>query len=74
MPNIKSLPSFEQPRGKFMSKGFSHLSDADVLALIISTGTKELSALELSKQLLTTYDYSLQRIARCSFRKANRYF
>ena len=67
MSNIKSLPSFEQPRAKFINKGFSHLTDADVLALIISTGTRELSALELSKQLLTTYDYSLQRIARCSY-------
>ena len=67
MPNIKSLPSFEQPRAKFIRKGFNHLTDADVLALIISTGTRELSALELSKVLLTTYDYSLQRIARCSY-------
>jgi len=67
MPNIKSLPLFEQPREKFIRKGFNHLTDADVLALIISTGTRELSALELSKQLLTTYDYSLQRIARCSY-------
>jgi len=67
MPNIKSLPSFEQPRQKFIRKGFNHLSDADVLSLIISTGTKEHSALELSRVLLAKYDYSLLRIARCSY-------
>ena len=67
MPNIKSLPSFEQPRAKFINKGFNHLTDADVLSLIISTGTKELSALELSGVLLAKYDYSLLRMARCSY-------
>jgi DNA repair protein RadC len=67
MPSIKSLPTFEQPREKFIRKGFNHLTDADVLSLIISTGTKELSALELSGVLLAKYDYSLLRMARCSY-------
>jgi len=67
MPNIKSLPIFEQPREKFIRKGFNHLTDADVLSLIISTGTKEFSALELSGVLLANYDYSLLRIARCGY-------
>lgn len=48
MNKIKSLPIFERPREKYIRKGFNYLTGADVLALIISTGTKELSALQLS--------------------------
>jgi len=67
MPNIKSLPLFEQPRVKFISKGFNHLTDTDVLALIISSGTKDQSSLELSRSLLAQFNDSLHTMARSSY-------
>ena len=67
MPNIKSLPSFEQPREKFIKLGYKGLTDAELLALIINSGTGDLSALELSRWLLSQYDYSLRNMARTSY-------
>jgi DNA repair protein RadC len=67
MSNIKSLPSFEQPREKFIRKGSVSLSDAELLALIICSGNRELSALELSEWLLSKYNYSLKELARCTY-------
>jgi len=52
---------------KVVHFGLKTYTDADVLSLIISTGTKEKSALELSGVLLAKYDYSLLRIARCNY-------
>ena len=67
MPNIKSLPLFEQPKEKFLRKGFKHLTDIDLLALIISSGNKELNALELARTVLANFNYSLLNVARCSY-------
>ena len=67
MPNLKSLPLFEQPKEKFLSKGVNHLTDSDLLALIISSGNKELNALELARAVLANFNYSLLNVARCSY-------
>ncbi|MBE5948085.1 MAG: JAB domain-containing protein [Lachnospiraceae bacterium] len=49
---IKDLPENERPVEKFLLKGESALSDAELLAIIIRTGTKDLSALALADKLL----------------------
>ncbi len=66
MSNIKSLPSFEQPREKFIRKGFSYLTDTDLLALIISSGRKDQSAIDISRILLSQFNNSLRDMARSS--------
>ena len=49
---IKQLPQSERPYEKFFLLGASGLSDADLLAIIIKTGTRDLSALDIAKDLL----------------------
>ena len=67
MNKIKSLPIVEQPREKFISKGFESLSDAELLSLLVNAGTKQYNALELSKLLLKEHNYSLQILSSLSY-------
>ena len=49
---IKKLPSSERPYEKMMMYGAEKLSDSELLAIIIKTGTKERTAIELSQDIL----------------------
>ena len=50
---IKELPASERPYEKFLSLGASGLSDADLLAIIIKTGTKDKSAVDRAQEILS---------------------
>lgn len=49
---IKDLPENERPIEKFLLRGEEALSDAELLAIIIRTGTREFSALKLAEEIL----------------------
>jgi len=51
-PLIKDLPKIERPREKLVSKGPENLKDEELLAILLGTGMKAKSALEIAKQLL----------------------
>lgn len=50
---IKSLPEDERPREKLIKYGAETLSNVELLAIILKTGSKNASALELSRQLIS---------------------
>ncbi len=52
---IKSWPPAERPREKLLSKGPQALSDAELLAIFLRTGVKGKTALDLGRELLTSY-------------------
>lgn len=49
---IKDLPEGERPYEKLELKGEKNLSNAELLAIIIKTGTKEQTSVEIAKQIL----------------------
>lgn len=49
---MKSIPKEERPYEKCLEKGAEFLSDAELLAVILRTGSKGESALELSRKIL----------------------
>lgn len=49
---IKDLPENERPIEKFLLKGEVALSDAELLAIIIRTGTKDSSAISLAESII----------------------
>lgn len=49
---IKDLPEFDRPREKLWAKGPQALSDIELLAILIGSGTKRKSALELASEIL----------------------
>lgn len=52
---IKQMPSQMRPREKMLARGEAYISDEELLAIILGNGTKNLSALDLARQLLVTY-------------------
>ena len=52
MPMIKELPAVERPREKLFSLGCKHLSNTELIALLIGSGTKSASAITLAGQVL----------------------
>lgn len=55
MMTIREWPKQERPREKLLSRGASSLSDAELLAIFLRTGTKGLSALDLARKLLQRF-------------------
>ncbi len=49
---IKDIHQMDRPREKLLSKGAAELSEEELLAIIINSGTTECSALELAKQII----------------------
>ena len=55
---MKSLPVSEQPYEKALESGVQSLSDAELLSVILRTGTKDKSARDLAEQILKLGDPS----------------
>lgn len=50
--SIKHWPSAERPREKLIEKGAAALSDAELLAIFLRTGSHGMSAVELARRVL----------------------
>ena len=51
---IQELSSVDRPREKLLAKGEAALSDAELLAVLLGSGTKRVSVLDLSVRILST--------------------
>ena len=49
---IKEIPIFERPREKVINQGVHYLSNTELLAILLRTGTKDENVLRLSEKLL----------------------
>ena len=63
---IKQWAEDDRPREKMLQKGRHSLSDAELLAILIGSGTREESALEVSRQILATVHDNLVELSRTS--------
>lgn len=63
---ISALAEEDRPREKLLLKGRAALSDAELIAILIGSGTKSLSAVDLSKHILASVNYDLGSLARMS--------
>jgi DNA repair protein RadC len=62
--SIKNWAEDERPREKLLLKSPAALSDAELLAILISSGTKEKSALDLAREILALAHNNLQELGR----------
>ena len=63
----KSLSTWaveERPREKVMSNGVQYLSDAELLAILLGSGTKHMTAVELARLILKDAGNNLQLLGR----------
>ena len=49
---IKDIPKFERPREKVINQGVQYLSNNELIAILLRTGTKNQNVLKVSEQIL----------------------
>ena len=62
--SIKSWAEDDRPREKLMAKGKIALSDSELIAILIGSGTREVTAVDLAKQILQSVDNNLNQLGR----------
>lgn len=65
-PSIKEWPEDERPREKAFKHGVSSLNKAELLAILIGSGTVEDSAVSLMKKVLASCGDSIAELAKLS--------
>lgn len=53
MYKIKEMPKDDRPRERLINFGVEHLSNEELLAIVLKTGTKDVSVKELSNMILS---------------------
>lgn len=69
---IKDLPEEDRPRERMQRLGVSALSDAELIALLLRTGTKDSSAITLAYRVLDLAANNLYELGKLSLRKFQR--
>lgn len=67
--SIKSWSIEDQPREKLLIKGISTLSKAELVAILIGSGNKDESAVDLSKRILASVNFSLHELGKLTVKK-----
>jgi DNA repair protein RadC len=70
---IKSWAEEDRPREKMIEKGLPALSDAELVAIILGSGTKEMTAVDLAKNLLNSVDNDLNRLGKLNIRDLQKF-
>lgn len=70
---ISAWAEEDRPREKLLLKGISSLSDAELIAILLGSGTANLSAVELAKQIMMDCHHSLHELARRSVKDLQKF-
>lgn len=71
--SIKAWAEDDRPREKLILKGRQALSDAELLAILIGSGNRNESAVDLCKRILSDYTHSLDSLAKCTVSDLKKY-
>ncbi len=63
---IKSLPEEDRPREKLVSKGRQALSSAELIAILIRTGTRNETAIDIAQKIMNKYSSDLNELGKVS--------
>jgi DNA repair protein RadC len=67
--SIKSWAEADRPREKLLNHGRSVLSDAELIAILIGSGTQSLSAIDVGKNILAEVKHDLNHLAKFSVKE-----
>lgn len=71
--NLKSLAEDDRPREKFLLKGKSAVSDSELLAIIMGSGNREESAVELARRILNSVENNWHRLSQLSIKDLTKF-
>ncbi|MBN2681456.1 MAG: DNA repair protein RadC [Bacteroidales bacterium] len=61
---IKDWAPEDRPREKLLEKGISSLTDAELIAILLGSGTKDETAVEVAKRILKNSDNNLNELGK----------
>jgi DNA repair protein RadC len=67
--SIKQWNEDDRPREKLLLKGKNSLSDAELIAILIGSGNKQESAVDLAKRILNSVDNNINKLAKLNTTK-----
>lgn len=70
---ISQLAEADRPREKLLLKGKSTLSDAELIAILIGSGTPSMSAVDLSRHILSKVNDDLFSLARLTIQDLKKF-
>ena len=71
--SIKSWAEDDRPREKMSRKGKQYLSDAELLAILIGSGSREETAVGLAQRILKSYENNLNELGKVSLAELMRF-
>ena len=71
--NLKSLAEDDRPREKLMQLGRQHLSDAELLAIILGSGNTKETAIQLAQRILHENKNDINHLAKLSLNDLKKY-
>ncbi len=71
--SIKNWASDDRPREKLLNKGIDSLSDAELIAILIGSGNRKESAVELSKRILSETQNNLNSLAKLNVNELQKF-
>lgn len=70
---IKSWAEEDRPREKLLFQGRRSLSDAELIAILIGSGNRQESAVELSKRILVAHNNDLDQLGKLSVQDLSKF-
>lgn len=67
--SIKSWSKEDRPREKLLNKGYHALTEAELIAILLGSGTRHESAVEVARRLLEQADNNLNKLGKCTLRR-----
>jgi len=70
---IKNWAEEDRPREKMLQKGVASLSDSELLAILLGSGNKEETAVDLARRILKDADDRLQELSKHTVKSLSKY-
>ena len=71
--SIKNWAEADRPREKLLAQGVRSLSDAELLAILIGSGTRQITAVELARRILSETGNDLNRLGKLTVEELCRF-
>ncbi len=66
--SVRQWASEDRPSNKLQTLGVECLSDSELLAILVGSGTAQMNAVEIGQQIMSRFDHSLSKLAKADFR------
>jgi DNA repair protein RadC len=71
--SVKNLAKEDRPREKFRARGKKELTDAELLAIVLGSGSRDENVVSLAQRILHSVSNDLNQLGKCSVQELMRF-